>query len=346
MENDPALWNESDEILFGRFNEFYVAFRERLEGAISGQREVLDEILAALFVGERVLTTGVSGLGKKRIVREISSALSLTCDRVEFTEDMTPREFVETILSRNNDYPRESVGGEFETNRLFPRVLIAEDIDRAAPKTQAVFFEAALERRLRLERRVYELERPFFAIATRNPIERSDACPLTETQLDRFLFSSKMDFPKTSEETEMVLRTSAEEFEPEPPLVSVAQFKEFQRLIRRVVVSRPVAERAVKIVRKTRPQTKISSEAVQKYVEWGAGPGASRAIVLGAKAFAAFAGRSFVEPSDLERVAVPVLRDRIVLNKFAKSEGTDVDLLIRKILREARIESERDGANI
>lgn len=337
--NDGALAAD-DVALAARFGEFKERFLARLETEIVGRRAVLEETLAGIFAGGHVLLVGVPGLGKTKIARAIATALDLKFRRIQFTPDLTPADILGfDVLQEDPATGTRSFA--FAPGPIFANVVLADEINRTPPKTQAALLEATQERQVTVAGRRYPLEAPFFVVATQNPFESEGTYPLPDAQLDRFLFSVKIDYPKAVDEIETVLRTTGEEAKPAPPTISREELLEFQGLIRRIPAPRRVVEYAVDIVRKTRPQTKTSIETTQQYVERGAGPRASQALILGAKAFAAFAGRTAVAPEDVERAALPALRERVALNYLAQADGVDVDLLVRKILREARDEYER-----
>lgn len=331
-----ADFSESDSALLTQFREFKEALLNRLETEIYGQRKLLEEILAAMFAGGHVLLTGAPGLGKTRIVRSIARALSLRFSRIQFTPDLTPSD----ILG-SNVLQETPLGGrifEFLPGPIFANIILADEINRTPPKTQAALLEAMQEGQATVVGKQHELEPPFFVMATQNPIEHEGTYLLPEAQLDRFLFSLTIDYPKASDEVAMALGTTGEASGSISPTATCEDVLKYQGLVRRVVVPQRVAEYAVAIVRKTRPQTKISAESTQQYVEWGAGPRATQAILLGAKAFAALDGRPAVAFEDVDRAVPPALRSRITLNYLAQADGVTVDFLVRKILREAQME--------
>jgi len=339
MESSEEKLNESDQELLARFSSLNQELLARLKRKIVGQDVVLEEILAAFFAGGHLLLTGAPGLGKTHIARSIAEALDLKFDRVQFTPDLTPSDILgSNILQESAKTGERSF--EFLPGPIFTNILLADELNRTPPKTQAALLEAMQERQVTLSGKRYELEEPFFVVATTNPIEHEGTYLLPESQLDRFLFSSKIDYPKASAETQMVLLTTGETRPIETPTLAKEDVLTFQKLVRRVPLPVSVAEHAVTVARKTRPQSKNSAESTQKYIEWGAGPRASQAIVLGAKSFAAAAGRPVVSIEDVERAAPLALRSRIVLNYIAQGEGVDLELLIRKILREVRLERE------
>ena len=326
-ETTDALATNDVELL-RKFGEFKERFLARLEREIVGRRAVLEEVLAGIFAGGHVLLVGVPGLGKTRIARAIADALDLRFRRIQFTPDLTPADILGFDVLQE-DLATGTRSFSFAPGPIFANVVLADEINRTPPKTQAALLEATQERQVTVAGRRYELDAPFFVVATQNPLESEGTYPLPDAQLDRFLFSVKIDYPRGDERA------------PEPPTICRDEFLTFQGLIRRIPAPRVVVEHAVNIVRKTRPQTKTSIEATQQYVERGAGPRASQALILGAKAFAAFAGRTAVSADDVERAALPALRERIALNYLAQADGVDVDFLVRKILRDARAEYER-----
>ncbi len=337
-ENREINEREYDFDALKRFVEFKTGFVAQLEREIVGQSRVLEDLLAAFFAGGHVLLTGAPGLGKTRMARAIAKSLDLKFNRVQFTPDLTPSDLIgANILQATSTGERLF---EFLPGPIFTNVLLADEINRTPPKTQSALLEAMQERQVTVAGKRYELESPFFVIATQNPIEQEGTYLLPEAQLDRFLFSLKIDYPKASDEIDMALTTSGIETREIAHIVTREEVAESQALTRRVVVARRVAEYAVEIVRKTRPQMKNSAESTQQYVEWGAGPRASQGILLAAKAYAAMAGRPTASYDDVDRAAPNVLRNRVRLNYLAQADGMTVDFLVKMILREAREELE------
>ena len=334
MEEGNFVLNDSDKSLLRRFAEFKNTLWARLEQEIVGQRRVVEEILVAFFVGEHVFLTGVTGLGKTQIARSLAEALSLKFSRIEFTADLLPCDVLE--LSSANALKTGKQTLDPNNGSTLSNILLASELNRAAPKIQSLLLDLVRERKATLGSGKIVPPAPFLVIATQNPVENEET--LDRAQLDLFLFSSKIDYLRLSEEIEMTLRTTDLACSLPPLMVSYEDIHEFQGLIRRIPAPRSVVEYAVKIVRKTRPQTKTSSSLTQKYVEWGASPRASQALILSGKAFAAFDGRETVSFEDVERSALPALRSRVILNKLAQADGITPDFLINKILLETRSE--------
>lgn len=316
----------------GSFKERFI---KQLETEIIGQKELLEDVLAAFFAEGHVLLTGAPGLGKTKLARVFAKSLDLKFERAQFTPDMTPSDLLgSTIL-------QESSNGrffEFQPGVIFANVLLADEINRTPPKTQAALLEAMQERQVTIGGKRRPIEPPFFVIATRNPIEQEGTYPLPEAQLDRFIFSLNVDYPKMTDEVEMALRQTSAPSEPLEFVASREQVAKYLSFVKQIHIPRRVAEYAVAIVRKTRPQAKNSSESTQQYVEWGASPRASIAILSVSKSYAAFDGRPTVAYEDVERAAIPVLRSRVKLNYLAQADGVTVDFIARQVLREVRAE--------
>ena len=315
---------DSDQELLCALSNLKVALLQM----IYGQTKLLEEIIAAFFAGGHVLLTGVPGLGKTSIVRALAQIFSLKFSRIQFTPDLTPSDVIgSNILQEVRGAPRVF---EFLPGPIFSNIVLADEI------TQSALLEAMQEEQVTVAGKGYVIEPPFFVMATQNPIEHEGTYLLPEAQLDRFLFSLSIDYPRAGDEVAMALATTGDRVEKCLPQVTRDVIVSFQKLVRRVIVSESVAEYAVSIVRNTRPQTKNSPEITQQYVEWGAGPRATQAALLGAKAWAALDGRPAASFEDIERVMPAVLRSRITLNYMALSDGMNVDLVVKKILREAK----------
>ncbi len=325
---------DNDQELLCALSNLKVSLLQNMSQMIYGQTMLLEEIIAAFFAGGHVLLTGVPGLGKTSIVRALAQIFSLKFSRIQFTPDLTPSDVIgSNILQEVRGAPRVF---EFLPGPIFSNIVLADEINRTPPRTQSALLEAMQEEQVTVAGKGYAIEPPFFVMATQNPIEHEGTYLLPEAQLDRFLFSLSIDYPRAGDEVAMALATTGDRVEKCLPQVTRDVILSYQKLVRRVIVSESVAEYAVSIVRNTRPQTKNSPEITQQYVEWGAGPRATQAALLGAKAWAALDGRPAVSFQDIERVMPAVLRSRITLNYMALSDGMNVDLVVKKILREAK----------
>jgi len=331
--------------LLEEITRFRTAFFSELGKVIIGQKAVLEEILIALLARGHLLLLGVPGLGKTRIVRTFASLLDLKFRRIQFTPDLMPADILGTEILQEwypdkNNKPDSTL---FETKRklvfepgpVFANLILADEINRTPPKTQAALLEAMQEHQVTIRGESRILDSPFFVLATQNPIEQEGTYPLPEAQLDRFLFCSKIDYPQESaEETEMVLATTSPQNFVLQPILSRQKLIEFQELVTRIPVPRFAAEYAVGLVRKSRPQTPDAPEYIRRYVSWGAGPRAGQGLIWGAKAKAALRGEPVVCLSDIQQVAVSVLRHRLVLNYLAPADNLTVEQLIEQLVAE------------
>jgi len=298
---------------------------------IVGQREVVDHILMALFCQGHSLVVGVPGLAKTLIVRTIARILDLEFRRIQFTPDLMPSDIIGTeIIQEDASAGRREF--RFVKGPIFANVVLADEINRTPPKTQAALLESMEERRVTVAGRSYELPDPFFVLATQNPIEQEGTYPLPEAQLDRFMFHIWIDYPSIAEEVEIVRSTTALREVALERVLSAEQVKNIQRVVRRIPVSDAVVEYAVRLAASTRPSREDSPEQVKKWVRWGAGPRASQYLVLAAKARAVIRGELSVSESDVRAVAPAVLRHRIVVNFHAESEGVTSDSIVSKLL--------------
>ena len=300
---------------------------------IVGQHEVIDQILMALFCQGHSLVVGVPGLAKTLIVRTIARILDLEFRRIQFTPDLMPSDIIGTELIRE-DSSSGRRNFEFVQGPVFANVILADEINRTPPKTQAALLEAMEERRVTVAGRGYDLPHPFFVLATQNPIEQEGTYPLPEAQLDRFMFHIWIDYPSIPEECDIVRSTTALGEVELKRVLAAEQVKEIQRVVRRIPVSDTIIADAVKLVARTRPVHDSAPEFVKKWVRWGAGPRASQYLILGAKARAVVRGELSVSEADVRAVAPAVLRHRIVINFHAESEGVTADDVVKQLLEE------------
>ncbi len=313
--------------------ERVVAGRDRilteLHKVIVGQDEALDLVLTALFTGGHCLITGVPGLAKTLLVKTLAQVLHLTFKRIQFTPDLMPADITGMEVLEERDGQRAL---RFVKGPVFAQIILADEINRTPPKTQAALLEAMQEYHVTAGGRLYELERPFLVLATQNPIELEGTYPLPEAQLSRFMFNVVMSYLPEDEEVRVVTSTTSDAGETPDRVLDGADILDFQRLVRQVVVSDEVARYAVRLVDASRPGRANTPDFVERWVRWGAGLRASQALVLGGKARALMHGRYHVSVGDVRALAHPTLRHRLVTNFFAESEGIDTEQVISRLL--------------
>jgi MoxR-like ATPase len=302
---------------------------------IVGQREVLDGILAALLSGGHALLVGVPGLAKTMMVSSVAEALRLKFSRIQFTPDLMPSDITGTeVIEEDLTTGRRSF--RFVPGPLFGNIVLADEINRTPPKTQAALLQAMQEHAVTVASQTYKLAEPFFVLATQNPIEQEGTYPLPEAQLDRFMFELHVEYPSQGEEEQIVEWTTGETAAALSPVLSAEELLELMGLVRRVPAPKVVVEAAVKLARMTRPSDPLAPEVVKEYVAWGAGPRASQYLVLGAKARAAMDGRPMADLEDVAAVTLPVLRHRIVVNFHAEAAGEKAEDVVREVVAAAR----------
>lgn len=304
---------------------------EQLDKVIVGQKEVIDQLLIALISGGNCLITGAPGLAKTLLVRSISQVFHLGFNRIQFTPDLMPADITGTEVLDESDGRRQM---QFVRGPIFANVILADEINRTPPKTQAALLEAMQEHQVTVGGKAYRLEEPFFVLATQNPIEMEGTYPLPEAQLDRFMFNVLIDYLPEDDEVEVVMRTTAGPAEPIEALFTGEDVRNFHRIVRQVPVAEEVARFAVQIAAASRPGQPGATEFVNQWVSWGAGLRAAQTLVLGGKARALLRGRSHVTFDDIQALAPPALRHRILLGYKAEAEGVDVDQVIQKLVEE------------
>ncbi|OGK06965.1 MAG: AAA family ATPase [Candidatus Riflebacteria bacterium GWC2_50_8] len=297
-----------------------------------GQTKVVEEVLYALFAQGHVLLIGVPGLGKTLLVNSLAQLLDLAFKRVQFTPDLMPSDIIGTEIIEENMKTGDR-NFRFVKGPLFTQLLLADEINRTPPKTQAALLQAMQERKITSGNTTYPLAEPFFVLATQNPIEQEGTYPLPEAQLDRFMFNVRMEYPPTEEEVSMVRATTGGAPVNLTPALEQKRILELQEIVRRVPVSDRVIRYAVAIAEATRPGRDNSPAFVNDFVTWGAGPRASQYLILGSKARAVLQGRFYVACEDIRALAYAVLRHRIMLNFNAEAEGITPDTIIEKILK-------------
>ncbi|WP_433815654.1 AAA family ATPase [Flavobacterium johnsoniae] len=293
---------------------------------IIGQDAVIDEILLCIFSGGHALLIGVPGLAKTLMINTLSQALGLDFKRIQFTPDLMPSDILGSeILDENRHF-------KFIKGPIFSNIILADEINRTPPKTQAALLEAMQERSVTIAGQNYKLDLPYFVLATQNPIEQEGTYPLPEAQLDRFMFAIKLEYPTFEEEVKVVKQTTSDNKVEIRPLFTAQEIIDFQHLIRRIPVADNVIEYAVTLVSKTRPDNALTNDFVKNYLDWGAGPRASQNLILAAKAHAAFNGKFSPDIEDVKAVATGILRHRIIKNYKADAEGITEEVIIKKLM--------------
>ncbi|MGH7627206.1 MAG: AAA family ATPase [Gemmatimonadaceae bacterium] len=301
---------------------------EQIGRRIIGQHEIVDNLVAALLSGGHGLLVGVPGLAKTLLVKTVAEALDLSFSRVQFTPDLMPSDITGTELLEEDHATGRRVF-KYVKGPIFANAVLADEINRAPPKTQAALLQAMQEHAVTAAGQTHALPEPFFVLATQNPIEQEGTYPLPEAQLDRFMFELRVDYPSATEEERVVASTTSDVETTVHPVLSAEQLTELQHLVRRLPAPPTVVRYAVRLARSTRPGAPEATADVKKFVSWGAGPRASQYLVLGAKAKAAMDGRSVPDIDDVRSVALAVLRHRIVLNFQGEAEGMGAERLIR-----------------
>jgi MoxR-like ATPase len=312
-------------------SDAYRVITDQLGRVIVGQQQVIEELLVAMFARGHCLLVGVPGLAKTLLIRTLAEALSLEFRRIQFTPDLMPSDITGTEVIEE-DRGTGSRAFRFLKGPIFGNVILADEINRTPPKTQAALLEAMQEYQITAGGQRHPLSQPFFVLATQNPIEHEGTYPLPEAQLDRFMFNTYVDYPAEDEEFDIVRRTTADITATVTPVLSGPRILELQKIVRRVPVADHVVRYAMKLVRLTRPHKNDVPQFVRDYVSWGAGPRASQYLVLGAKARAVLQGRFYAGADDIRAVALPVLRHRIVMNFNAEAEGIKSDELVRRLI--------------
>jgi MoxR-like ATPase len=293
---------------------------------IVGQDAVVDQILLCIFSGGHALLIGVPGLAKTLMINTLSQALGLDFKRIQFTPDLMPSDILGSeILDENRQF-------KFIKGPIFSNIILADEINRTPPKTQAALLEAMQERSVTIAGQNYKLDLPYFVLATQNPIEQEGTYPLPEAQLDRFMFAIKLEYPTFEEEVQVVKQTTSDVKIKINPLFTAQEIIDFQHLIRRIPVADNVIEYAVTLVSKTRPDNSLTNDFVKNYLDWGAGPRASQNLILAAKAHAAFNGKFSPDIEDVKAVATGILRHRIIKNYKADAEGITEEVIIQKLM--------------
>ncbi len=333
MPNVATAMQVDDQQRAKKLVESCQKIREQVGRIVVGQEEVVEQLLIAILARGHCLLEGVPGLAKTLMVRSLADSMSLTFHRIQFTPDLMPADITGTdIIQENRETGHRDL--VFEKGPVFSQMLLADEINRTPPKTQAALLEAMQEHEVTVGGTTYRLEEPFFVLATQNPIEQEGTYPLPEAQRDRFLFNVVVDYPSRDEEGEIIDRTTSTRFAKPEPVVTGAEIIEMQQTVRLVPLPEHVKNFVLDLVRSARPKDPATAPWVRELIEWGPGPRACQQLVLAAKARALLQGRYHVTRDDVEVLALPVLRHRIVPTFNAEAEGVSVDDLILRLLRE------------
>jgi MoxR-like ATPase len=320
---------ESEREAVEELREARAKLKTELGKVIIGQESVVDHLLLAVFSGGHCLLTGAPGLAKTLLVQSLSQLFNLSFQRIQFTPDLMPADVTGSEILEETDTGRKMT---FVKGPIFANMVLADEINRTPPKTQAALLEAMQEHHVTAAGRTHNLPEPFYVFATQNPIEMEGTYPLPEAQLDRFMFNLVVDYLSENDEVSVVAQTTAGAPEPIQPIFSGEQIQAFQRVVRQVPIAEEVVRYAVRLAAASRPQTENAPDFINEWISWGAGLRAAQNLVLGGKARALIEGRTHVVPEDIRALAMPVLRHRILINYRAEAEGITVEGVVDKLL--------------
>jgi len=327
---NPIL--DNPEAAVAQLHQAMQRIRSEMARVIIGQADVVAQILVALFARGHCLLVGTPGLAKTLMARTLADSLELQCKRVQFTPDLMPADITGTQVLEHDPATSER-NFRFKHGPIFTNLLLADEINRTPPKTQAALLEAMQERRVTISGQTYDLPTPFFVIATQNPIEQEGTYPLPEAQLDRFMFSVKVGYPNADEEERIIMETTQDASQAVDRVLAADALLGFQHLVRKTPVSRHVGAYAARLVRATRPDAADAPDFIKNWVRWGAGPRAGQYLILAAKSHALLQGRLNVSCDDVRSYVLPVLRHRVLCNFAAASEGVDSDDIVRRLVQ-------------
>ncbi len=333
---DPGRISEDDVAAIDHLRDAYARLRQELGRVIVGQQDVIQRLAICLFARGHALLMGVPGLAKTLMVNKLAETMSLKFSRIQFTPDLMPMDITGT------DILQDVVGGrrefQFVHGPVFANIVLADEINRAPPKTQAALLEAMQEHNVTVMGQVFHLDAPFLVLATQNPIEQEGTYPLPEAQLDRFMFLIELDYPTEAEEVQIARTTTGDELPSLSHLMTPEEILRHQSLVRRVPVPDHIYSYAARLVRKTRPQGSTAPAWLKPLVSWGAGPRAVQYLILGAKARAALLGSYMARLEDVQEAALPVLTHRIITTFAAQAEGIDAKKIVRRLVEETDTE--------
>ena len=322
---------QQDLASFEKLAQARQSFLSEVGKVVIGQHEILDHLLIALLAQGHSLIVGVPGLAKTLIIKTLSEVLDLSFNRIQFTPDLMPSDITGTeLIDVELDTGKRSF--RFYNGPIFANIVLADEINRTPPKTQAALLEAMQEHKVTAGGRTYDLDEPFFVLATQNPIEQEGTYPLPEAQLDRFMFNLNIEYPSSEEEVAIVRGTTTPEQHVLDPVITKSEIASYQDLVRRVPASDNVVEYAVRLVSATRPSSDSAPDFIKQSVDWGAGPRASQYLVLGAKAKAILDGRPSPNIADVQSLALPILRHRVLPNFNAEAEGLKVEDILNQLM--------------
>lgn len=316
-----------------QFRDSFESLRTEIGKVVVGQNDIVDQLLISLLSRGHCILVGVPGLAKTLLIKTLAQALNLSFNRIQFTPDLMPSDITGTEVIEEDVNGRKHFN--FVRGPVFSNIVLADEINRTPPKTQAALLEAMQEFRVTAGGHTYTLDQPFFVLATQNPIEQEGTYPLPEAQLDRFMFSLKLDYPSFDEEIEIVKRTTGNKTVQLDSHLDAESILKYQSMAREVVVPDSVLKYAVSLVTKSRPKSNEAPDFVKQYISWGAGPRASQNLILASKTRALSQGRFNVNDDDIKALAIPVLRHRIVHNYTAEAEGISIDDLILRLVKTA-----------
>ncbi len=319
--------SETNEVeLANKLHQAYESLKKEIGKKIIGQEDTIDQLLIAIFSQGHALLIGVPGLAKTLLIQTLAQALDFEFNRIQFTPDLMPSDILgSAMLDKERNF-------QFIKGPIFANIVLADEINRTPPKTQAALLEAMQEKGITVAGKHYNLPLPFFVLATQNPIEQEGTYPLPEAQLDRFMFNIFLDYPSIEEEKQIVRATTSDEEPVINKILSKQEIIDFQHLVRKVPVTDNVINYAVNLVHKLRPNSDLSTDLTNEFIEWGAGPRGSQTLILAAKCHAILKGKYSPDIEDVQAIAVPALRHRLVRNFKAEAKGYSVDRLVREQL--------------
>lgn len=335
--------NDESQIieLASQFRADYAAVRAQIAKAIVGHDAIVDGILTCLFVGGNALLEGAPGLGKTLLIRTLSDALRLDFSRIQFTPDLMPADITGTTIVVEEQKPDGTTARQFQFQKgpIFAQIVLADEINRATPKTQSAMLEAMQEKSVTVGGTTYKMQQPFFVMATQNPIEQEGTYPLPEAQLDRFLFKLDVGYSSREELNEIVNRTTAAVSPNVEAVLNAERIVQYQQLVRKVLIAPHVQDYAIRAVLATHPDGEFATALAKQFLRFGASPRAAQGLVLGAKVKAILDGRAHVAVADISDVMLPVLRHRVLLNFEGQAEGITADMIVNDIIDNLPVEA-------